>query len=45
MITPMEIRYEKMGQRVVKALQARFFEAWYFANETEAVEKIMSLIP
>ena len=42
---PMEIRYDKLGAKTVKALKSRFFEAWYFDNESEAVEKIFSLIP
>ena len=45
MKTPLEIRYDKLGQKVVKALQSRFFEAWYFDNEKEAVEKLFSLTP
>jgi hypothetical protein len=40
-----EIRYDKLGPKVAKALQARFFEAWYFDNGEEAVEKLFSLIP
>ena len=42
---PMKVRYDKMGPRVVKALQGRFFDAWYFSNAAEAVEKVFSLIP
>ena len=45
MKTPMEIRYDKLGPKVVKALQSRFFDAWYFDNEADASEKIFSLIP
>ena len=45
MKTPMELRYDKLGQRVVKALESRFFEAWYFPDIPEAVEKVFSLIP
>ena len=45
MKTPMELRYDKLGPRVVKALQGRFFEAWYFPEPGEAVEKVFSLIP
>jgi len=45
MKTPMEIRYDKLGPKVVKALHSRFFEAWYFSSEAEAVEKVFSLIP
>ena len=41
----MELRYDKLGPRVVKALQGRFFEAWYFSDTGEAVEKVFSLIP
>jgi len=45
MKTPIELRYDKLGPRVVKALQSRFFEAWYFSEPGEAVEKVFSLIP
>ena len=45
MRTHVEIRYDKLGPRVVKALQHRFFEAWYFPEIPEAVEKVFSLIP
>ena len=45
MKTPMELRYDKLGPKVAKALESRFFEAWYFSEVTEAVEKVFSLIP
>ena len=45
MKTPMELRYDKLGPRVAKALTERFFEAWYFPESSEAVEKVFSLIP
>ena len=45
MKTPVEMRYDKLGPRVVKALESRFFEAWYFSEPAEAVEKVFSLIP
>ena len=45
MRTPSEIRYDKLGPRVVKALQSRFFNAWYFDNEIQAAEKLFSLVP
>jgi L-lactate utilization protein LutB len=41
----MEQRYDKLGPKVVKALENRFFEAWYFSEPKEAVEKVFSLIP
>ena len=41
----MELRYDKLGPRVVKALENRFFQAWYFSDITEVVEKVFSLIP
>lgn len=40
-----EQRYDKLGPKVVKALESRFFEAWYFPETDAAVEKIFSLIP
>jgi hypothetical protein len=45
MATPIETRYAKLGPRVVKALKERFFDAWYFDDPGEAMEKIVSLIP
>ena len=45
MKTPMETRYDKLGPRVAKALRERFFEAWYFSESADAVEKVFSLIP
>ncbi|MCL2373956.1 MAG: lactate utilization protein [Treponema sp.] len=45
MKTPIELRYDKLGPRVAKALQSRFFEAWYFSQPQEAAEKVFSLIP
>ena len=41
----MELRYDKLGPKVVSALQSRFFEAWYFSEPGEAAEKVFSLIP
>ncbi|MDR0450856.1 MAG: lactate utilization protein, partial [Treponema sp.] len=45
MKTPVEIRYDKLGPKVVKALQARGVEAWYFETAGEGREKFFSLIP
>ena len=45
MKTPMELRYDKLGPKIVKALESRLFEAWYFSEIPEAVEKVFSLIP
>ena len=45
MKTPMELRYDKLGPKVVKALENRLFEAWYFSDIPEAVGKVFSLIP
>ena len=42
---PMQIRYDKLGAKVVKALESRFFEAWYFKETSDAAEKVFSLIP
>jgi L-lactate utilization protein LutB len=43
--TPLELRYAKLGPKVAKALNNRYFEAWYFDGTDEAVEKVFSLIP
>ena len=40
-----EQRYSKLGPKVVNALKTRSFDAWYFDDTAEAVEKIISLIP
>ena len=45
MENPMKMRYDKLGPKVVKALQSRAFEAWYFSDAPAAVEKVFSLIP
>lgn len=45
MATPEQIRNNKVGTQVVKALEARHFEAYYCATKEEAREKILSLIP
>jgi L-lactate utilization protein LutB len=45
MRTLAEQRYSKLGRQVVKALKKRFFDAFYFDDTAEAVEKIISLIP
>jgi hypothetical protein len=43
--SPLELRYDKLGPRVVKALEARRFKAWYVETPGEGLEKILSLIP
>jgi hypothetical protein len=45
MDTPKSLRYRKLGAKVVRALKERFFEAWYFDGPSEALDKILSLIP
>jgi len=45
MDTPKMLRNRKLGARVVKALKDRFFDAWYFDEASEAVSKVLSLIP
>jgi len=45
MEAPVILRYDKLGPKVVEALKKRFFEAWYFSEPQEAVEKVFSLIP
>lgn len=44
MATPEQIRNDKVGTQVVKALEARHFEAYYCATKEEAREKILSMI-
>ena len=45
MKTMQETRYSKLAPKVVKALNARGFEAHFFESEAEAADKILSLIP
>jgi L-lactate utilization protein LutB len=45
MDTPHDLRKGKLGPRVVKALENRCFEAWYFDQAAAAVEKVLALIP
>jgi L-lactate utilization protein LutB len=45
MKTILEQRYSKLGPVVVHALKSRSFEAWYFDEQEDAVEKAVSLIP
>jgi L-lactate utilization protein LutB len=45
MRTPIEIRYDKLGPKVVKALRSRGFEAWYFESPEDGKGKFFSLIP
>ena len=44
-MTPKEMYYEKRGQILVKNLQSRHFEAYYCANQEEALKKALELIP
>ncbi|MHC6202311.1 lactate utilization protein [Breznakiellaceae bacterium SP9] len=43
--TPIDLRYRKLGPKVVRALEARFFEAYYFDETQDAVTQFWSLIP
>ena len=45
MKTLSEQRYSRLGPVVIKALQSRSFDAFYFDEPADAVEKIISLIP
>ena len=45
MNAPKALRYQKLGAKVVQALKNRFFEAWYFDEPAEALDKIIALIP
>jgi L-lactate utilization protein LutB len=45
MSTSYELRNQKLGPRVAKALQNRRFEAWYVESPGEAADKVISLIP
>lgn len=43
--TTIQTRNDLLGKHVVKALESRHFEAYYCENDTEALEKVLSLIP
>lgn len=43
-MTPIETRNKKLGEKVVNALNARHFEAYYCENREEALAKALSLI-
>ena len=45
MLQSIKMCYDKAGPRVVEALRRNHFDAYYFSNREEAVEKIMELIP
>ena len=45
MSTPVTVRYQKLGPLVAQALKNRHFDAWYFDDTAEALEKIVSLVP
>jgi L-lactate utilization protein LutB len=45
MSTPHELRNQKLGAKVVKALEHRRFEAWYVDDPGAAADKVLSLIP
>lgn len=42
---PLEKRYDKLGETVVKALKKRHFDAYYCATGEDAVQQILDLIP
>lgn len=44
-MTPKEIRNERLAQKIIKNLQRRNFEAFYCPTAAEAVEKVSTLIP
>jgi L-lactate utilization protein LutB len=43
-MSPQEIRYERLGAKMVKAMERRHFEAYYCATATKAKEKVNELI-
>lgn len=44
-MTPKEIRNERLAQKIINNLQRRNFEAFYCPTAAEAVEKVSALIP
>lgn len=45
MVEPKKNYYEKRAQVLVRNLQSRHFEAYYYATKEEALEKALALIP
>jgi hypothetical protein len=45
MLAPIQARYNKFGPHLAENLKKRHFEAWYFENTAEALDKLYSLIP
>lgn len=45
MDTPEQIRNDKLGEQVVKALKSRHFDAYYCTTKEDATKLILSLIP
>ena len=43
--TPKQLRNEKLGAKVVKAMESRHFEACYCETKEEALKKALELIP
>lgn len=44
-MTPKEIRNDRLGERMVKNLQRRHFEAYYCRTSAAAIDKVQELIP
>ena len=42
---PQQLRYDKLGPNVVKALTKRHFEAYYCSTKEEALAQAIKLIP
>ena len=44
-MTPTELRNQRLGQKMIKHLERRHFDAYYCATGKEATEKVIQLIP
>ena len=44
-MTPTELRNQRLGQKMLKHLERRHFDAYYCATGKEATEKVIQLIP
>jgi hypothetical protein len=44
-MTPREQRNERLGTKLVRQLEQRHYEAYYCATASEAVAKVLTLIP
>lgn len=45
MLAPIQTRYDKLGPKLAENLKKRHFEAWYFTDTQDALDKLCALVP